>query len=197
MYTGARISSDTQTQMHKHWVKNPWARTKYFNGIKCYSSNTCCLSRGDFITHWMVVTCHCVLGCLRKMFHLSFFGEFDDEQTCSFLSKEEYFLFTERYLSHYQCLCDLVNYWFRVPGDRKHKLVCNLVLRGSLDILKPVVVRCRGQDIYEKQKDTAKPHSIWTKKVFIPEPLSVIINTWTLGQHPSVVHEAHTQTQST
>lgn len=51
-----------------------------------------------------------------------------------------------------------MNYRFRVSGDRKHKFVRDLVLRGSretVDILNPEVVRCRGQDmIFMTQRQT-------------------------------------------
>lgn len=120
------------------------------------------------------------------------------------------------YLCHSECLGDLMNQWFRVTGDIIHKLVRDLELRRSrqtVDILKPEAVPCMsgsGGDIRESEnthRHTDRTNQIWKlpnhrafeqKKMFIPELLSVLINTWALGE-PSLrgAWTAHTQKQCT
>lgn len=100
-----------------------------------------------------------------------------------------------------------MNSWFRISGEKEHKLVCDLVLmrsRQSVDILKPEAVWCQGQDMMFMRKNmqteniydfkATKPHGIWTKNVFIPEPLSVLINTWACVVHDACAHKQSTET---
>lgn len=125
-----------------------------------------------------------------------------DEQT-KWTYSPHLHMFTERYLTHHQCLWDLVKYWFRVSGDLKHKLLCDLVMRGCLMLRSghhSHETNIGGCLQFQSYWNTQNQHL--NKRVFIPEPLSVIINTWALGQHLKSGawnrHACtHTQTHST